>query len=306
MAKINELVKSVKAFGEIGRGKGPIREFAWILRSIVHEDLAQAKEISGTSEKIGLLAQSLIYAQRFVEVGYIFTEVFVRDEYQSWEPTSNSPNIIDLGGDPGAIAALYWKHRAPNSKVTIVEANPATARVMQQNIERRRLSDIRIVNAAVAENSDGNAVLNLHKPGKGWHTQDFIGESSSSQQTDEYMVEVPKIKLSELIGEEQIDLLKMDIEGSEREVIKELIMSEKLKNVNQIMMEFHHDKVRLQENSAADMINKLLLNGFSVGEAHITSGKGLRKKKVISPSDIPDIDHANEKVFLTFYATRKA
>src|SRR3989344_4442276 len=136
MNKLKELVRSTRAFGELGKSQGPIREFAWILREIVNEDLNQAAEISGNSEKIGLLAHSMIYAQRMVEVGYIFTEVFVRDEYRSWEPRSNSPRIIDLGGDPGAIAVLYWKHRAPNANVTIVEANPATAKVMQQNIKR--------------------------------------------------------------------------------------------------------------------------------------------------------------------------
>lgn len=249
----------------------------------------------------------MIYAQRFVEVGYILTEVFLRDEYKSWQPRSDTPRIIDLGGDPGAISAFYWKHRAPNAKVTIVEANPATAKIMQRNIERRKLKDIQIINAAVAENADGNAVLNLHKPGKGWHTQDFVGESESIRQANEYTVKVPKIKVSKLISEgEQIDLLKVDIEGSEREVINELEKSGKLKQVNQIIMEFHHDPVRLPANSATEMIDKLQSGGLSIEEMHITSGKGLRKKKVISLSDIPNIDHTNEKVFLTFYATRKA
>lgn len=51
MAKINEIIKSIEAFGEIGKTQGTVRELAWILKNIVREDLVQAKKIAGTTEK---------------------------------------------------------------------------------------------------------------------------------------------------------------------------------------------------------------------------------------------------------------
>lgn len=39
---------------------------------------------------------------------------------------------------------------------------------------------------------------------------------------------------------DQVDLLKLDIEGAEERVLEELSQNNKLQNINQIICEFHH------------------------------------------------------------------
>lgn len=307
MANLHEVARTIKGFCTTGELLNPIKEFASVLTQVVQGDVAQITEVQEESLKLHmrLLACSLIYVQRAIEIAYIFTEVFIRNEYEKWKPKFDSPRIIDLGGDPYAFSAIYWKYRAPDSRVTVVEANPVTAKVMRQNLERRGLEDIQVINAAVAGNSNGFATLHIHKPQKGWHTQDFITQEKSNS-SDCYTVEVPKVNLSSLINQgEQIDLLKVDIEGAESDVIRELTQSGKLKQVDQIIMEFHHGPVDFPNNSLAEMIEILHSNGFEINDAHITSGKGLRSKKQVTLADLKNIAHSNQKVYLTITASRK-
>lgn len=302
MANLAEVARSISAFEKIGRRSSLPIELAWVLRETAREDLMQMKNILGDREKP---ITPLIYAQRLVEVGYIFTEVFLRGEYSRWEPRSNSPRIIDLGGDPGIFSVLYWKYKAPHSQITVVEANPATANVMRKNLERRGLENVQVINAAVAADANENATLHLHKPRKGWHTQDYVGNQGAQDHSGRYTISVPKMKLSELINEgERIDLLKVDIEGSEVEVMRELAESGKLKQIDQIIMEFHHDPVGNPGHSLIEMLDILQTDGFDITEAHITIGKGMRGKRNVPINDIRNITSVNRKIFLTLSATK--
>jgi len=69
-------------------------------------------------------------------------------------------------------------------------------------------------------------------------------------------------------------------------------------------MEFHHDPVTNPENSLIKMLNILRIGGFTIEEAHITIGKGIRNKKKVLLNNIEDIANINSKVFLTFSAIR--
>jgi len=53
--------------------------------------------------------------------------------------------------------------------------------------------------------------------------------------------------LSSYIGERQIDLLKMDIEGAEEQVLRETAIAGVLRNVREIAVEYHHN---LEEGSS--------------------------------------------------------
>jgi FkbM family methyltransferase len=304
---ISEIVRQIWIYGETQQGVNPIKEFSFVLSCIVHADIAQAKQALGIpANEDKQYSFFRIYAQRLVEISYIFTEVFLRDEYVKWQSDSTSPRVIDLGGDPGAFSAIYWKHKQPNARISVVEANPATTETMKRSLERKNMRDIQIINAAVAEDDIGCVSLHLHQPGHGWHTQDFIGGKGVISDGSGYSIEVPKLKLSSLIGDnEQVDLLKIDIEGSEGDIIRELNEADRLRQVKQIIMEFHHGPVDFPNNSLVEMVNILTSAGFVIDDAHITSGKGLRSKKQIAVSDFEQIARSNQKTYLTFRASRR-
>jgi len=303
MSNFIEIKNAIIRYGGDVPNSNTIKEMVYVLRQIVKEDKAQAENMSISNDSLGLFGQILIYAQRFIEIGYIFTEIYARGEYQNWEPKSSKPRIIDLGGDPGAFSVIYWKFKSPDANIIVVEANPSTAKTMRKVLNKRRYDDVDVINAAISSDDHGLATLSLHQPTKGFHTQDFI-RKSNQEDPNTYSIEVPKIKLSTLIPDnENIDLLKIDIEGSELEAVHELSDSGKIQNVSQIIMEFHHDLVLYPTNSLTTMLYLLNLNGFLITSAHITGG-GLRSKNSISIKDLQEIATSTKKLFLTISAIR--
>jgi len=71
------------------------------------------------------------------------------------------------------------------------------------------------------------------------------------------------LKLSKFIHQ-QVDLLKLDIEGSELQVINELIQSKKIRFIKNIILEFHLDKIP-QRPLIGKLVKSLEENRFTVG-----------------------------------------
>jgi hypothetical protein len=71
---------------------------------------------------------------------------------------------------------------------------------------------------------------------------------------------VPTAKLSDFI-EGQVDYLKIDVEGAEDLVMRDLDASGKLAMVKQIFIEYHHH-IRASEDKLSSLLAVLENNGF--------------------------------------------
>lgn len=297
MANIIEIARAVKYLGTRRPNEisNPVREFLWASKQAVSAEKRLDTQ-NGQSEN----AQGFPFLRRASELGFLFREIFVDEEYRNWQPQLNSPHVIDLGGDMGALSALYWKYRVPDAKVTVVEANPATAEVMSNILNRRNITDVTVINAAVGADNIGNATLHIHKKK---HVSDYVGERPGVHpQSSYYNIEVPKLKVSSLIqGGEIVDLLAVDIEGSESDVIRDLAESGRLRQIRQIIMEFHHNPQVNPNNSIAETLAALEDASFQFGETH-TSGS-MRKGKPVSV-DMIGVASSSQKLTFIFSATR--
>lgn len=177
------------------------------------------------------------------------------DSEYPWKPDPANPNpvIIDLGSHIG-VSALWWKNIAPGAKITAVEANPGVYDVLERNVKRNNLkSDVTTIPAAVSSQT-GNVKFFKPKPGQGWNWEGFIANTNPNPaKYDE--LDVPTVQLSNLVTG-PVDLLKLDIEGSELEVLQEA--ETKLTYVKEIMMEFHNN----QSNSFNTALDLLRRNGY--------------------------------------------
>jgi len=291
MKRAGEILQGVQQFSRTENPQTgsihPLRELAWLSRRAVQED----HNLSGVGEQ-GALTEARLRLQRLREVAAIFTEVFILQEYK-WEPHSETPRVIDLGGDIGGLTVLYWKSVAPGARVTLVEANPSTATVVRENLERKGLQDVEVINAAVSD-EEGQATLYLHKPGAGYHPLDFVGERVDMDPNLYYRVTVPMIKLSTLIEDEKVDVLKIDIEGAEGDVIRELAVTNKLGQIDQILMEFHNDPAN-PTNSLAEVLQTLENAGFTIENVHRS---GARRRLRAEYIDVHDIAPSETIIFM--------
>ncbi len=165
-----------------------------------------------------------------------FRQIFVRQVYYPTTPAS-SPRIFDCGGNIG-ISVLYWKHVFPDAQVTVFEPSKEVVEVLKKNIEANNLTDIRVVESAVSD-KEGTAKIYIRGSIAEGNTLSQDIWSATPTKGNRVSYEIQTVKLSDFI-DGPIDVLKLDIEGSEGTVIRELSQAGKLKLVGECVMEFHY------------------------------------------------------------------
>lgn len=160
-------------------------------------------------------------------------EIFVNKIYDV-ELGTKSPVIIDAGAYIG-LSTLYFKSRWPDAKVVAIEPNGQVVEILKENLSQNGFDDVQVIEAALSA-KEGRSDYFLDGGEKEWnstaslHKGTWVGNHPSEQ------ISVKAIKLSTIL-EDKVDLLKLDVEGSEQAVLKEA--GESLKNVQNIIVEYH-------------------------------------------------------------------
>lgn len=187
----------------------------------------------------------------------IFRQIFVRHAYYL-ETTNQEPVILDCGGNIG-MATLYFKYLYPKAKITIFEPSQEVFDLLEKNIKNNNLKNVEIVRAAVSD-ADGQAEIYPRGAAACGNTL----EQNISKVTPTKKTVVPysikTTKLSSYINS-NIDLLKLDIEGSEGSVIKDLSANNKLVLVKQCVMEYHYYP-EVTSNNLVDLLRLFKERGW--------------------------------------------
>lgn len=170
---------------------------------------------------------------QFVRAGQLkaqFDEIFVQRQYAFTAGTAR-PVIIDGGGNVG-LSAIWFKLNYPGCLLTVYEADPDLADILQLNLERAGFSDANVRREAVwIENGTVSFQTTGGDTGK-------IDKSGSTT--------VPAIDLAERIPE-RVDLLKLDIEGAEFAVVDRLCQTGAMQRVQCLVCEFHVWRDRMDD-----------------------------------------------------------
>lgn len=161
---------------------------------------------------------------------FLLHEVFVQATY-GFRPRSAAPVIVDCGANVG-FCVLFFKAMFPDARIIALEAEPGTCAWLRRNVEGNGLQDVEIRHAAAAER-DGTITL--------FTPQDDPGSMVSSiwsEWADGVPVQVPAVRLSSLIRE-PVDFLKLDVEGAEYGLVREMVESGAMEHVREAVIEFH-------------------------------------------------------------------
>lgn len=196
-------------------------------------------------------------------------EIFSENCYYI-ELEKEDPRIIDLGSHIG-MTVIYFKMLFPKSRITAFEPVPYNFEILKKNIEENQLDNVKLVEAVIAPKS---GILRIQEPiGEGaWRSGAGIIPKGWKGIQENREIKVEAVGIQELLLE-KIDILKMDIEGMEYEVIRN--MGSNIRNVKNMLIEVHPRKDhRIEE------IQKILVqNGFKVelNKDESSLGKGLTK-----------------------------
>lgn len=174
---------------------------------------------------------------------HALSEIFVDECYKS--KLGKEPFILDCGANIG-LSTLYFSKEYPDAKIISFEPDKVNLELLEKNVRSFGLNNVQIRNEAV-----WNEHTTLQFQGEG-SLGSFVAQKAT---TGSY--EVPAISLNSLLNQ-HVDLLKLDIEGSEYEVMKDI--EAKLHLVENIFLEYH--STFEEENKLIELLGILKNAGF--------------------------------------------
>lgn len=139
---------------------------------------------------------------------WVFDMNIIREEYFFFKPKNEVKTIIDAGANIGS-ASRYFARRFPDAEIVAVEPDSNNFEILLSNCHKN--PRINCLEGGVWSKDTKLAVINK----KGWKYAFRIKEDIENGNIKGFSI--PGIM--ELMGWDFIDLLKMDIEGSETEVM---------------------------------------------------------------------------------------
>jgi len=183
---------------------------------------------------------------------YLFEEVFHQHQYY-FVSDSARPRILDCGANIG-VSILYFKSMYPDARIDGFEPFEPAFRALQANIAANDLRDVKVHQVAL---SPERGKIDL------FYNPDHLGSLSMSTRQERITGAAQLVDTAPLSDyvDGPVDLLKIDIEGAEVPVLKELAASGKLPMIRQMIVEYHHH-VRADEDKLAELLQLLESNGF--------------------------------------------
>ena len=152
-----------------------------------------------------------------------YREIFLQGLYDI-DIIPDGGRIVDCGANIG-LSLIGCALRHPKCQVIGYEADPQIFEVCLRNIKRLGLTNVDLICAAVGAHNG---------------TESFIVEGGEGGRVSkEGTLVVPSIRLNDIISEQAVDLLKLDIEGSEWITLTDMCKSGILSSINNLIVEFH-------------------------------------------------------------------
>lgn len=175
-------------------------------------------------------------------------------------PSKNDSTILDIGANEGFFT-LRAREMAPRARIVAVEPNISAFRVLKKNVQSNGLKNILIVNKAITSRT-GKITFEIVKGHTSVGGLRVYKKYRHRGQLERIVV--PSItleRLCKLHAIESVDLLKIDVEGSELEILDS--SREILPSIKKVVVEYHENRESVKE--------LMVKNGFAV--------KRMEKKK---------------------------
>jgi len=135
------------------------------------------------------------------------------------------PLIIDGGSNIG-MSILYFKRQYPAARIISFEPDPNVFKILQENLRSNKVTDVELIEAGLG--AEAGTV--------GFAADNKAGGQFDPTHGDSQIVRVER--LSDYVNE-PVDFLKLNIEGQELSVLQELAAAGKLRNIREMVIEYH-------------------------------------------------------------------
>jgi FkbM family methyltransferase len=168
----------------------------------------------------------------------VFNDIYRGREYD-WNFSVPPKTIVDAGAYTG-LSTVFFATRYPEAKIIAIEPDRANFELLMLNTTN--ISNVHTIRAALWAES---GTVSLRDPGDGaWSFRlaesDQFRRGNASEGADRATLSVTAVTLTDVMrdhGLEKIDLLKLDIEGCEKELFEN--SGPWIENVQAICLELH-------------------------------------------------------------------
>lgn len=169
------------------------------------------------------------------EFHQIKNEIFNSGIY-SLEISEENPVILDIGAHIG-LATLFFKQRWPGARLFAFEPNPESFALLEENVWQNNLENVELYQLAIT-GSEGIRQLYIPIGEDSWSSNSSLREGSWTGIEKQQGLRVESVRLAKIIQKlEHIDILKMDVEGAEFEIFKD--MKSQIGKISHILVEIH-------------------------------------------------------------------
>jgi FkbM family methyltransferase len=207
---------------------------------------------------------------------HLFREIFIEQSYaRDFYQPKPEDTVIDLGANIGMLA-LFLQQQARGIRVHCFEPASSARRFLSENLRENRVEDLCPV-YPVAVGAAGK--LHLWIDRNSINTSAFLKANGDGEETD-------SVTLSDALrlagSPTRIDLLKIDIEGSEIDLVQNS-KPEDMARVSRVAAEFHDN---LRPGACAALSEFLETNGFRILRIHrYPAGFGMLYATRLNPSE---------------------
>lgn len=165
-------------------------------------------------------------------LGHQFEEIFKTRIYKSYLEDKKEAVVLDIGGNLG-LFSLYASKYA--KQVYIVEPDPELAELINQQLMFNEIKNVKIINKALyIENKPFPFYRNPNR------TMNSLHQAVASEAYPPITVEAITLdSLFEQEGIEHVDLMKLDIEGTEIEVLSSVGFKNVADKIDVVVTERH-------------------------------------------------------------------
>jgi len=199
-------------------------------------------------------------------------EIWTEKIYQISLDCEN-PIIIDVGAHIG-ISTLYFKRAYPDSTIFSFEPNAELYSLLKKNIEQNNLKEIHLFNFALS-NKIGKSEFYIDSSEEKWYSTGSFNPKAWNNRQNNSKITVNTVnfryiidQIKQISAKSHINLLKIDVEGAEIKVLKDIFENYSDFLIKNIVVEAH------PINNNVEKLKKLLRRcNYIADEAE--NGEGL-------------------------------
>lgn len=154
---------------------------------------------------------------------YFLNEEIFEKEVYAFNPRRSNPRIIDGGANIG-LSSIYFARKYPAAVITAFEPDPTVAATLKKNLKLQNITNVEARLEALWS-CDAELAFDVEGADGG-----RIAEASPKS------IQVQAVNMGNLLNE-PVDFLKLDVEGSELEILKSC--RGKLRMVEKAFIEYH-------------------------------------------------------------------